>query len=59
MQELYLVAALVDEYIYRTVIGAALQIVGHKAAQAVEALAHVGGAHVKLETLGRGQCEHL
>ncbi|WP_165776635.1 hypothetical protein [Maribacter sp. 4G9] len=59
MQKFCLVADLIDKDIYRTVIGALVQIVDDKPPQAIEALAHIGGEAVELEPVGSAECEHL
>ncbi|WP_235982424.1 hypothetical protein, partial [Gelidibacter maritimus] len=59
VQQLCLVADLVDKDIYRTVIGALVQIVDDKSTQAIEAFSHIGGEAVELEPVRSTKCEHL
>src|SRR5690554_5236744 len=59
VQQFCLVADLIDKDIYRTVIGALVQIVDDKPAQAIEALSHIGGEAVQLEPVRSTKCEHL
>src|SRR5690554_2084876 len=59
VQQFCLVADLVDKDIYRTVIGALVQIVDDKPTQTIEALSHIGGEAVELEPVRSTKCEHL
>jgi len=59
VQQFHLVPGPVDKDVYRAVFGVPVQTVYHKAAKAVETLAHIGGAAVELEAVGSAECEHL